>query len=224
MLHPDENWQSLEVAYDLVYGKRGSLSNQVEPILSWEFNNKYSLRNHLYPFWLSLPVFIFKWIGLDTNFLVVNSMYAMHCVLWTFGDYFFYHLVKSLTGKRCAILATVISFSNEDVFRFVSRVNANGVEGSLVIAAMYYYLKIKPQVFDVNLSKMTAFITLCFIARSSSLVPWLPLALLKIVEDYNFLMPIVVAGIFVTIPMCIASVLIDSYFYGVLTVPQFNFF
>ena len=48
MLHPDENWQSLEVAYDLVYGKRGSSLNQVEPCLSWEYNSKYALRNHFY--------------------------------------------------------------------------------------------------------------------------------------------------------------------------------
>jgi hypothetical protein len=38
MLHPDENWQSLEVAYDILYGKRGSIDNPIEPMLSWEFN------------------------------------------------------------------------------------------------------------------------------------------------------------------------------------------
>ena len=66
---------------------------------------------------------------------------------------------------------------------------------------------------------MTLMITLCFIARSSSLVPWIPLALMKIIEDINLLVPIIVAGITVTIPICIASILIDSYFYGVLTIP-----
>ena len=149
-------------------------------MLSWEFNNKYSLRNHLYPVWLSLPAFVLKWTGLDTNFLVVNSMYFQHCLLWTFGDVYFFFLVQTLIGKQCAILAQVVSFANDDVFRFVSRVSSNGVEGSLVIAGMYYYLKIKPQLFDKNLSLMTLMITLCFITRSSSLVPWIPLALLKI--------------------------------------------
>ena len=85
-----------------------------------------------------------KWIGIDTNFLVVNSMYAMHCVLWVFGDYYFFYLVKTMAGTRCAILASIVSFSNDDVFRFVSRVSSNGVEGSLVIAAMYYSLNLKP--------------------------------------------------------------------------------
>jgi GPI mannosyltransferase 3 len=116
-----------------------------------------------------------------------------------------------------------VSFSNDDVFRFVSRVSSNGVEGSLVIAALYYYTQIKPKLFDTNLVKMTFLITVAFIARSSSLVPWIPLALFKILENLNFFLPILVAGICVTIPMCVVSILLDSYFYGVLTVPQINF-
>ena len=59
MYHPDENWQSLEVAYDLLYGSKSSLAandpNRVEILLSWEWYSFYALRNHLYPFWLSLP-------------------------------------------------------------------------------------------------------------------------------------------------------------------------
>jgi hypothetical protein len=62
-------------------------------------------------------------------------------------------------------------------------------------------------------------ITLCFIARSSSLVPWIPLAIAKILEDYRLLIPMIVAGITVTIPLCLVSTLIDSYFYGILTIP-----
>ena len=147
-------------------------------------------------------------------------MYFMHCLLWTLGDYFFFYLVKTLAGKRCAILAQVVSFSNDDVFRFVSRASSNGVEGSLVIAALYYYVNLKPEISPTsNLSKMTFLITIGFIARSSSLVPWIPLALLKIAEDLTYFIPILATGIMVTIPLCVASILIDSYFYGVFTIP-----
>ena len=223
MLHPDENWQSLEVAYDILYGKRGSKLNKVEPFLSWEFDKNYCLRNHLYPLWLSMPGFLLKWTGLDSNLLIVNSMYAMHCVLWVFGDFYFFHLVKQISGKRCAVLGLIIFYSYEEVTRYCTRVNANGVEGSFVIAAMYYFFKIKPEIFDANLQKMTCMITLCFIARSSSLVPWIPLAALKIIEDASFFIPIVVSGLTITIPLCFASILIDSYLYGVISIPQLNF-
>jgi hypothetical protein len=219
MLHPDENWQSLEVAYDLVYGKRGSLKNQVDINLSWEFNNNYSLRNHLYPLWLSIPSFMLKSIGWDTNFLVVNSMYTMHCVLLALGDYYFFHLVQVLAGKRCAVLAVMCSLCHDDLFRFVSRVSSNGVEGTLVSAAFYHFIQIKPHVLDPSINKMVLWITLAFITRSSSLVPWLPLALLKMWEDFNFFIPFVVSGVLVTLPLCALSVAIDSFFYGVFTIP-----
>ena len=69
---------------------------------------------------------------------------------------------------------------------------------------------------------MTFFITLNFIARSS-LGCWIPLALLKMIEDPRFIVPIILAGLSITIPTCIFSIAIDSYYYGVFTCPQFNF-
>lgn len=164
-----------------------------------------------------------KWTGLDTNFMTVNSMYAMHCVTWVFGDYFMFKLCKELSGKRFAVISLIIIYSCQDVIRQCSRVAGNVVEQSFVIATLYYYLTIKPKMFDSNLNKMTALISLCFLTRSSSLVPWVPLALIKIMTDFNFLVPILVSGITVTIPMSILSVLLDSYFYGKLCCPQWNF-
>lgn len=70
---------------------------------------------------------------------------------------------------------------------------------------------------------MTLLISITFLCRSSSLAAWIPLALMKIIEDYNWFLPILVAGLTVTVPACITSVLIDSYYYGVQTVPQINF-
>lgn len=106
MYHPDENWQSLEVAYNLVYGK------DVEILLSWEWYPFYALRNHLYPFWLSLPVRVLKMLYLDSNLMVVNSMYLMHCIVWSAGDYYFYKLAKNIGGTKCAIFTTMISLTN----------------------------------------------------------------------------------------------------------------
>lgn len=70
---------------------------------------------------------------------------------------------------------------------------------------------------------MTAFITVNFISRSSSLAPWIPLALLKICENWANFFPIAVAGLTVAVPWMVLSVLIDSWYYGVWTVPQVNF-
>jgi len=66
-------------------------------------------------------------------------MYFMHCVIWSLGDYYYYRFVKLMAGRRCAVLTTMISLTNESVNRYVSRTSANGVEGNLAIIALYYY-------------------------------------------------------------------------------------
>lgn len=228
MYHPDENWQGLEVAYDLLYGKRSITARDptvpvAEIILSWEWMPIYALRNHLYPFWLALPGFALKFFRIDTNFLIVNSMYFMHCIVWTFGDYFFYHLARTLAGKQAAIYSLMTLLTNETVIRYVSHTSMNGIEGNLAMAALYYYLHMQPEIGCRNLSKMTFLITINFLARSSSLSSWIPLAILKIMENGNYFLPIVVAGLALTVPICLLSTLLDSIYYGTFTVPQYNF-
>ena len=224
MYHPDENWQSLEIAYDLLYGEKSSVPrghpDKVDILFSWEWYNFYALRNHLYPFYLSIPGRFLKMVQMDSNFMLVNSMYFMHVVVWSFGDYYFYKLIKLLAGTECAIFTTMVSMTNETVNRYVSRTSMNGVEGNLAVAALYFYHQMdKPKFFDKNLNKMTLLITVCFIARSSSLAAWIPLALFKIVEDYNFFLPILVAGLTVAVPAIVISTLIDSFYYGAFTSP-----
>lgn len=99
----------------------------------------------------------------------------------------------------------------------------NGIEGNLAIAALYYYMKIKPSINDSSLNKMTFLITISFLARSSSLAAWIPLAFFKILEQPEFFIPIFCAGLFVTIPCMMFSILLDSWYYGTFTIPQINF-
>ena len=179
----------------------------------------YALRNHLYAFWLAIPGFFLKLVHWDTNFMIVNSMYFMHCIVWTFGDFYFFRLAQTLAGKQLAVYALMSLLGNEMVIRYIAHTSMNGIEGNLTMGALYYYLHIKPEVGCSNLTKMTIMITIGFLGRSSSLVPWVPLALLKIIENYYYLGPIIFAGITVTVPLCIASVALDSYYYGTFTVP-----
>ena len=99
----------------------------------------------------------------------------------------------------------------------------NGVEGNLAIAALYYFSHIKPVLLDSNLAKMTLLITISFLARSSSLAAWIPLALFKINEDPSFILPIIVAFLSVTVSMIASSIALDSFYYGTFTIPQWNF-
>ena len=164
-----------------------------------------------------------KALDLDTNFLVVNSIYFMHCIIWVIGDYYCFLFVRQLLGKREAIATVAYSITSEFVNDYVLRTSANSVEGNLMFVTFYYFLNIKPKIFDKNLCFLTLPITLSFTIRSSSIVGFIPLALTAIWHDFNFLIPVIVAGLTITIPTVLVNLCSDAYFYGYWTVPQYNF-
>jgi hypothetical protein len=70
-----------------------------------------------------------RYVGLDTNFLIINSIYFMHAVTWVIGDYHCFLFVRQLIGKREAIAAIIYSITSERLNDYVLRTSANGVEG-----------------------------------------------------------------------------------------------
>lgn len=195
----------------------------VQSLSTWEWWDVYSLRTWLYPLYLSLPGQILKLVGLDTNFMIVNSIYFMHVLIQMVGDYYCFHFVRQLLGKREAIATVIFSVTSEHVNDYTLRTSANAVEGNLMFAVFYHFLNMRPQFFDPSLCKLTLAITISFAVRSSSIVGYVPLALMAIVQDWRFLLPIVVAGLTITIPIVLANLASDAYFYGYWTVPQYNF-
>jgi len=119
-------------------------------------------------------------IGWDTNLMVVNSIYFMHCLVWIFGDLCCFKFVRQLLGKREAIMTLLYMLTSEHVNDYVLRTSANSVEGNLMFVVFYYFLNIKPYVFDKNLGMLTIAVTISFIIRSSSIVGYIPLALIVI--------------------------------------------
>ena len=155
--------------------------------------------------------------------MIVNSIYFMHCIIWVIGDYYCFLFVRQILGKREAIATLVYSLTSEHVNDYVLRTSANSVEGNLMFVTFYYFLNMKPKFFDKNLSLLTLAITLSFTIRSSSIVGYIPLALQAIYQDINFLLPIIVSGLCITIPTVCMNLASDAYFYGYWTVPQYNF-
>jgi hypothetical protein len=171
----------------MLYGRKSGAPPLIEPLLSWEWYQVYSLRNHLYPLFISMPGQILKHLPLGSNsqMIIYNSMYAMHTLVIALGDLYLFKLAKHLAGLECAVIALMNHLLNENVVRFTCRTSMNGIEGSLAIIALYYFYQIPPKIkiFDRNLNLLVFFISICFISRSSSIVPWIPLAVLKICEN-----------------------------------------
>lgn len=128
-----------------------------------------------------------------------------------------------MIDKKTAIATLIYSITSQYVNDYVLRTSANGIEGNLMFVVFYYYINIKPKIFDKSINMLTFAITVSFIIRSSSLVGYVPLALIVIVQDFNFFMPILVAGLCIAIPAILANIASDAYFYGYWTIPQYNF-
>ena len=54
--HPDEYYQGVEIAYKMAY------MDQVNVLTTWEWTQLYSLRNTIYPAYLSIPLHIFRFL------------------------------------------------------------------------------------------------------------------------------------------------------------------
>lgn len=136
----------------------------------------------------------------------------------------------------------VYSIFNEIINRVFCRTMTNGAESVFCVISLYYYSKLqygelsqnakysyKYLLFEKNMIFMTFSITMAFLIRSSSLIGWVPLALIKIFEVYSFqsllynFSSVMKSGLFIAVPMVVFSIFMDSIYYGKLAFPQFSF-
>jgi phosphatidylinositol glycan class B len=89
--HPDEYWQSIEPAYNMVYGGVH---------LPWEWDVNYKLRSTFYPALLAIPLYILKTLGLDTAFAVRICPLLTHIVLVIISDRYLWKIGKATVGKN----------------------------------------------------------------------------------------------------------------------------
>lgn len=136
------------------------------------------MRNVIYPFLLSIPAFILRYTGLDYNVLVVNSFFMANMVVFVVSDIFLYKLADSILGKRPAKIAMLYCLVNSRMNELFHKTMPHVAEYGLTMIALYYYFKLRPQL-DKSMVVMTASITAAFIIRSSTLLAWVPMALIK---------------------------------------------
>ena len=94
------------------------------------------------------------------------------------GDYYLYFITKDYAGKKGAIICLGIGIFNRRMNEIYGKTLTNTPEAIFCLVGIYYYNRLKPK-FDKNMILMTLSITLAFLIRSSSLIGWIPLALIK---------------------------------------------
>ncbi len=140
--HPDEHHQGVEIAYKMTY------KDQIDILSSWEWMKQYSLRNTLYPAYLSIPLHFFKYLNLDYNIVVILSPLLMNSIIIVFGDYYSYLFTLRLLNKKCALIFMVYSLFNKNINGIFGRTMTNGAEAVFCMMAFYYYSKLQYSSLD----------------------------------------------------------------------------
>lgn len=207
MSHPDEYWQSVEPAYKAVYG------NEVKDMyLPWEWSDEYRLRNTIYPMYLSLPLRLAKELGYDSNQVVRTLPYLAHLPVVIINDIFLWKLSKRLVNKNSARLGFAFFFANRFQTHYMIRTLTNAIEQMFTCVAFYFYLDQKNK-FNLNTVILTALITISFMIRNTSPVGWVPLLGWKVLKEGS-LLPFIISGIFVALPIIFICVWVDTVMYG----------
>lgn len=131
MLHPDEYWQAVEPAYNMVYGG-------VE--LTWEWDPSYRLRSTIYPTFLAIPLYVLKITGMDCAAAVRACPEVTHMFLVIVCDHYFWKIGKQTVGKNATRVAFLILAVNRLYTEIITRCFSNSIETIFQTIAFYYFL------------------------------------------------------------------------------------
>lgn len=105
----------------------------------------------------------------------------------------------------------------------MARTLTNSLEQTFTTVAFFYYLEQRDK-FNKNTIILTALITISFMMRNTSPVGWVPLLAIKVFREGS-LVPFLISGLFVALPIIFLCIWIDTVMYGASNwvVTSYNF-
>lgn len=104
------------------------------------------------------------------------------------------------------------------------RTFSNAFECCFLMIGLYYWDSIKDQkLVSVNFALMTIMITLSFILRNSSAIPWIPLLIYKLFIQERRILQTITHGVLFALPNLLLSTYCDYLYYGKFTLVSWNF-
>lgn len=117
--------------------------------------------------------------------------------------------VIGVDGSRIAMLLLV---TNRCQNEYIIRCFTNGLEQIFSVIAFYFYID-QNRSFSVNTVVLTALISLAFMMRNTSPIGWIPLLAYKVLFSGS-LIPFILSGIFVALPILALCTYVDTVYYG----------
>jgi hypothetical protein len=107
----------------------------------------------------------------------------------------------------------------------MTRTFSNTIEAALLPMALYFWTKVKgndKQIISSHALYLTIIITISFILRNTSIIPWLPVMMYKVFIHKTF-QKFMFCGVFIAVPLLLLSFGLDSWYYGKWTSTAYNF-
>jgi hypothetical protein len=114
-------------------------------------------------------------------------------------------------GRDAARLGFLFYFFNRFETMHIIRTLTNSIEQMFTVVAFYYYLDQKNK-FTLNTVILTALISIAFMMRNTSPVGWIPLLAIKVLREGS-LVPFIISGLFVALPILLFCVWVDTTMY-----------
>lgn len=161
--------------------------------------------------YLALPMQLCKNLGIDSNLVLSNLPYIAHLPIVLLNDWFVWKVGKRVVGQDAARLGFLLYFFNRFETMHIIRTLTNSIEQMFTVVAFYYYLDQKNK-FTMNTVILTALISIAFMMRNTSPVGWIPLLAIKVLREGS-LLPFIISGIFVALPILFFCVWVDTTMY-----------
>ncbi|KAJ7272017.1 glycosyltransferase family 22 protein [Mycena haematopus] len=225
VFQPDEYFQSLEPAHNLVFGYGQ---------LTWEWLSPRPIRSILYPA-LNVPIYWFlKVTSLDTlgtlgDWLVIGGPRVLHGCFASLTDIFLCSLTHRVIGERYVSIALLISLTSMFNVLSLSRSLSNSLETSLTTVALSHYPWVSGPGVAIDRSRVRlalVFAALACAVRATNAIIWIYLfgyllwqmrssrhALTSTIHEVSLIGCLTLCGIFA----------LDSLYYGKPTFTPLNF-
>jgi phosphatidylinositol glycan class B len=201
---PDETWQSVEVAHEMIFGNGG---------LTWEW--KLGIRSSLHPLLFASYFKLLKILQLADTMLLIKGPRLIQALFSATSDFYAFSLACKLFGPEAGKFTLFCMLCNWFNFYCGIRTYSNSIEASLTMVALYYWPFPRlptPTRSDLRIALAIAAIT-CII-RPTSLLVWFFLGF-HLLSNYphrslSIIFDAITTGIFVLA----CSVGIDYIYYG----------
>ncbi|VEN61997.1 unnamed protein product [Callosobruchus maculatus] len=202
---PDEYWQSLEVAHNLVY-KYG--------YLTWEWSK--GIRSYIPPLIIAFLYKILNLVGLDTAEVLIFSPRILQAVISSFSDLHFY---KWSGTKKWAVFCLATSWF---WFYTASRTLINTLECSLTTIALSLFPWPGKNIEDN--SKFIWVAAFLFVIRPTCAIVWIPLCICHLLINKEDSFSVIIQR-YVPIGLSVlcVSITIDSLAYGRFLITPYEF-